>query len=59
VVLSKSFKHRGDTWFEFVDSNSTTPRYISSKNLDLILAENGIAYRAEKQGARPPSKARQ
>jgi hypothetical protein len=47
VVLTKTFQHRGETWFEMMDSNQGPQRrlFLSSKELDTILQENGVAYR--------------
>lgn len=51
VVLTKTFKQNGETWFEMIDSNREGPwqrRYLSAKELQIILKENGVVYRPEK-----------
>lgn len=50
VVLSKTFQHNGQTWYEMVDSHQgpTERRYLSEKELNTILQENGVAYRPDK-----------
>jgi hypothetical protein len=48
VVLSKTFQHGGETWFEIMDSNHDHPLYVSKKELSTILVERGVAYRPEK-----------
>jgi len=47
VVLTKTFQHRGETWFEMMDSNQGPQRrlFLSSKELNTMLQENGVAYR--------------
>jgi hypothetical protein len=47
VVLTKTFQHRGETWFEMMDSNQGPQRrlFLSSKELNTILQENGVAFR--------------
>lgn len=49
VVLTKTFQHDGDTWFEIMDSNQGAQRrlYLSGKELNTLLQENGVAYRPE------------
>lgn len=49
VVLTKAFKHGGETWYEIMDSNQGALRrlYISTKELNTVLKENGVAYRPE------------
>lgn len=50
VVLSKTFQHNGGTWFEMIDSNQSGPwqrRYLSQEELQTVLQENGVAFRAE------------
>ena len=49
VVLTKSFQHGGETWFEMMDSNQGPVKrlYLSNKELNSILQENGVAYRPE------------
>jgi hypothetical protein len=48
VVLSKTFQHGGEAWFEMMDSNHNHPLYLSTKELTTILVERGVAYRPEK-----------
>lgn len=51
VVLTKTFQQNGETWFEMIDSNREGPwqrLYLSSKELQTILKENGKVYRPEK-----------
>ena len=49
VVLSRTFQHSGETWFEMMDSNQPPQRrlFLSSKELNTMLQENGIAYQPE------------
>ena len=49
VVLTKAFQHRGETWFEMMDSNQGPMRrlYLSAKELNLMIKENGVAFRPE------------
>ncbi len=49
VVLSKTFQHRGETWYEVVDSNQGPQQrlYVSSKELGTVLQENGVAFHPE------------
>lgn len=49
VVLTKVFQHGGENWFEMMDSNRGPRRrlYISQKELDTILQENGVAFRPD------------
>jgi hypothetical protein len=46
VVLTKTFQHDGDTWFEMMDSNQGPIRrlYLRHQDLMSILKENGVAY---------------
>jgi hypothetical protein len=45
VVLSKSFQHGGQTWYEMMDSNqgATQRLYWSAAEIDTVIAENGVA----------------
>jgi len=52
VVLSKTFQHGGETWFEMLDSNHDHPLYLNAKGLNTILQERGVAFRPE-SGATP------
>lgn len=50
VVLTKTFTHKGETWFEMIDSNMEGPwqrRYLSLNDLQTILKEDGVVYRPE------------
>ena len=49
VVLTKTFQHGGENWYEMVDSNQGPQqrRYLSGKELNTILQENGVAFRPE------------
>jgi hypothetical protein len=46
VVLTKTFRHNGETWFEMMDSYQGPVRrlYLSAKELTTIHKENGVAY---------------
>jgi hypothetical protein len=51
VVLTKTFQHNGETWYELIDSNQTGSMqrlYLSNKELLIILQEKGIVYRPDK-----------
>ena len=47
VVLSKTFQRGGQTWYEMLDSNQDEWRrlYWSAAELELVLEENGVAFR--------------
>ncbi len=49
VVLTKAFQHGGETWYEMMDSNQGAQRrlYLSSKELNTMLQENGVAFRPD------------
>jgi hypothetical protein len=49
VVLTKTFQHRGETWFEMMDSNQGPQRrlFLSSSELNTMLQENGVSYRPD------------
>lgn len=49
IVLSKTFRHRGETWYEAIDSNFGPLRrlYMTHGELDALLHDNGIAYMPE------------
>jgi hypothetical protein len=55
VVLTKSFSHGGETWFEMMESyqGPTTRLYLRKPELDIILQERGVAFRHE-PGHTPP-----
>ncbi len=46
VVLTKSFAHGGETWYEMMDSTqgSLERRYLNAGELDTLLRENGVVY---------------
>ncbi len=50
VVLTKTFQHAGETWFVMMDSNQGPERrlFLSSKELNTMLQEKGVAYRPER-----------
>jgi hypothetical protein len=52
IVLSKTFQHGGEIWFEMLDSNHDHPLYLNVKGLNTILQERGVAFRSE-PGATP------
>ena len=49
VVLTKTFQYQNDTWFEIMDSNLGPQRrlYLTRKELDVIIQENGVAFLPE------------
>ena len=49
VVLTKTFSHGGETWFEMTESyqKPTVRLYLREQELGLILQERGVAYRPE------------
>lgn len=49
VVLSRTFQHSGETWYEMMDSNQGAQerRYLTARELDIMLHENGVAYAPE------------
>lgn len=49
VVLTKTFQHGGETWYEMMDSNQGSQRrlYLSAKELNTMLQERGVAFRPE------------
>jgi len=49
VVLTKTFQHEGETWFEMMDSNqpATVRHYLTAKELGVIMFENGVAFRPD------------
>ena len=50
VVLTKTFQHDGETWYEMIDSNqegSQQRLYLSNKELATILKQKGIVYRPD------------
>lgn len=49
VVLTKTFEHKGETWYAMMDSNEGSVRrlYVSAKELDVMLRENGVAFRPD------------
>lgn len=49
IVLSKTFEHGGETWFAVMDSNQPADKhlYLSSKELNTILKENGVMFQPD------------
>lgn len=50
VVLSRTFQHEGQTWFEVIDSMTDKPGervFMTALELDGIIRENGVSYRPE------------
>jgi hypothetical protein len=47
VVLTKTFKHGGETWYVMMDSNQGPQRFLflSARELHTMLQEHGVAYR--------------
>ena len=47
VVLTKTFQHFGETWYEMMDSNQGRQQrlYLSTNELSTMLLEKGIAFR--------------
>ena len=50
VVLSKTFTHNGETWFEMIDSHldGLGRRYLSDKEVKVIVTENGVSFKHDK-----------
>ena len=50
VVLTKTFKYKGETWFEMMDSNqpATVRHYLTRKELGIIMFENGVAFHPDR-----------
>jgi hypothetical protein len=49
VVLTKTFQHRGATWYEMMDSHQGPLKrlYVSDKDLNSIIIEKGVTYSPE------------
>ena len=49
VVLTRTFSHGGETWFEMTESyqDPTKRLYLRERELGIILQERGVAYRPE------------
>lgn len=49
VVLTRAFQNGGETWYEMMDSNQGPLRrlYVSAKELNTMLQENGVAFRRD------------
>ena len=49
VVLTKTFTHNGETWFEMMESYQDPMQrlYLSQHELDAIVQERGVAFRSE------------
>ncbi len=58
VVLSKTFTHGGETWFEMMDSNRGPLKrlYLSKADLMKILKETGVTYAPEEGSVVRPLK---
>ena len=56
VVLTRTFAHGGETWFEMIESNQPVGHhlYLSERELGVILQERGVAFRPE-PGSTVPS----
>jgi len=50
-VLAKTFQRGGETWYEVIDSARGPMRrlYMSASELNLLIHENGVAYRPERR----------
>jgi hypothetical protein len=46
VVLTKSFQHAGQNWYEMMDSNQGAERrlYLSERELHTIVEESGVVF---------------
>lgn len=54
VVLTRTFKHQGSTWFELIDSgqkNVTQHLFLTATELTSLLRENGVTVAPEKKRA--------
>jgi len=51
IVLAKTFQRGGETWYEVIDSARGPMRrlYMSASELNLLIHENGVAYRPERR----------
>ena len=51
VVLTKTFQHNGQTWYEMMDSNQGPTRrlYLTQGELGTIQLDKGIVYRPEQK----------
>lgn len=58
VVLSRTFTHNGETWFEMMDSNQGPIKrlYLSKSDLMKILKETGVTYRPDEGSVVKPFK---
>jgi hypothetical protein len=54
IVLTKTFQHRGETWYVMMDPYQGPQQrlFLSARELNTILKENGVAFRPE-PGATP------
>lgn len=51
VVLTKTFRNEGKTWYEMADTRYPDSRFfITPEQLNLIIQEKGIAYSRDKTG---------
>ncbi|MBI2814709.1 MAG: hypothetical protein HYX71_10530 [Opitutae bacterium] len=55
VVLAKTFKHGGETWFAVMDSNQAPDQrlYLNARELNTILWENGVVFQPEPNRTAP------
>ena len=51
VLLTKTFQHAGDTWFEMMESYQGPQRrlYVSAAELKLMQLENAVAFEPDAQ----------
>ncbi len=49
IVLTKTFQHRGETWYVMMDPNQGPQQrlFLSGKELNTMLKENGVAFYPE------------
>ena len=52
IVLTKTFQHAGETWYEMINSHQGPQRrlYLSAAELSIMQQENGVAFRNEPHG---------
>lgn len=58
VVLSRTFRHGDEDWFEVIDSSRASQQqrlFVSASELDSMLMENGVAFRPDGDGRIPLS----
>lgn len=49
VVLTRTFTHGGETWFEMIESNQAPQDrlYLSRRELEIVAQESGVTYQPE------------